>query len=197
MERVSQLMTSDIGHLLERAEDPGAAIETLIGDLEEAIVDLRREMVTAVARQNRIRTHLFTAEEAAGRIEREASMALACGEELKARHALSRGIRTLTARDELEVELAAAGRTSARLVAALIRIEDRAQLARRKRGEIGRRRRPGTTGGRRGAPAATRAVRGPLVEPAQGRTFDGYVEAVRALEHEAARATDDEGGGRC
>ena len=79
MERVSQLMTSDIGHLLERAEDPGATVERLIGDLEESIVDLRREMVTAVARQNRVRKHLFAAEEAAGRVEREASMALARG----------------------------------------------------------------------------------------------------------------------
>jgi len=196
MERVSRLMTSDIDHLLERAEDPGAAIEALIGDLEEAIVDLRREMVTAVAHQNRVRTHLFTAETAAARVEHEASMALACGNELRARHTLSRGIRTLTVRDELELELASAGRVSARLVTALIRMEDRAQLARRTQNGL-ERRRSATAGARRGALAAMSAVRNRRGDPARRGAFDGYTEAVEALELEAARAADEEGGGRC
>ncbi len=38
--RVSQLMASDIACLLDRAENPELAIEQLIGDLEESIVDL-------------------------------------------------------------------------------------------------------------------------------------------------------------
>ena len=206
MERVSQLMTSDIGHLLARAEDPQGAIAKLIGDLEESIVDLRREMVTAVARQNRVRKDLFAAEEVAGRIEREVSMALACGEELRARHALSREIGTLRARDELELELAVAGRTSARLVAALIRMEDRTQVARRMQEELGRRRRrAGDAGGplpataRRGADDTMKAIRSRLGDPGRRGAFDGYTEAVGVLENEAARTADDEleGGGRC
>ena len=205
MERVSQLMTCDIGHLLARAEDPQGAIEKLIGDLEESIVDLRREMVTAVAHQNQVRKDLFAAEEVAGRIEREASMALAGGEELRARHALSREIGTLRARDELELDLAVAGRTSARLVAALIRMEDRAQVARRMQDELGRRRRrAGDAGGplpaaRRGADDTMKAIRGHLGDPGRHGAFDGYTEAVGVLENEAARTADDdlEGGGRC
>jgi phage shock protein A len=194
MERVSRLMTSDLGGLLDRAEDPGATVEALLDDLEETIIDLRREMVTAVARQNRVRKQLFAAEGAAGRVEREASLALARGEELRARHTLSRAIGTLRIRDELEVELDSAGRMSARLVAALIRLEDRAQDARRKQDEVGRRR-----GGapRRGAAESMSAIRRRLGDPGRQGTFDGYTEAVGALELEAARAVDDEGGGRC
>lgn len=191
--------------LLARAEDPQGAIEKLIGDLEESIVDLRREMVTAVARQNRVRKDLFAAEEVAGRIEREASMALACGKELRARHALSREIGTLRARDELELALAVAGRASARLVAALIRMEDRAQVARRMHEELGRRRRAGDAGGplpataRRGADDTMKAIRSRLGDPGRHGAFDGYTEAVGVLENEAARTADDdlEGGGRC
>jgi len=205
MERVSHLMTSDISHLLERAEDPKAAIEELIDDLEESIVDLRREMVTAVAHQSRVRRQFFAADETAGRVEREASMALACGEELRARHALSREIGTLRARDELEVELAVAGRVSAGLVAALIRMEDRVQLARRKQDELSRRGRSGDLGtgrsatARRGVDETMSAIRSRLGEPGRRGAFDGYTEAVGALEHEAAGAVDDEleGGGRC
>jgi phage shock protein A len=192
MERVSRLLTSDLGHLLEQAEEPEAAIEELIGDLEESIVDLRREMVTAVARQNRVRTKLFEAERVAGRVESEASLALACGKELRARHILSREIGALKARDELESELAAAGRVSARLVAALIRMEDRAQLARRKQDELTR-----TVTPRRKAHETMAVVRSRREGPAGGGAFDAYSRAVGALECEAARPADDEGGGRC
>ena len=192
--RVSQGMASDIARLLDRAENPELAIEQLIGDLEESIVDLRRETVTAVARQNRLRRRFFAAEEAAGQVEREASMALARGEELRARHVLSRQIGALKARDTLEVALVEAGRVSARLVAALLRMEDRAQLARRKQDQLVRQKRAAENG-----PSTVSAIRIRPAEAARGHAFNGYAEAVSALEQEASRAggEETEGGGRC
>ena len=194
-ERIPQLTASDITRLLDRAEDPELVIEQLIGDLEESIVDLRRETVTAVARQNRLRKELFAAEETAGSVERTASVALAHGEELRARHVLSRQIGALVARDTLEVELAEAGRVSAGLVAALIRMEDRAQLARRKQDELLRHKRVA-------APMPRNTVSPIRVRPAgaaRGHAFDGYSEAVAALGQEASRAGGEEieGGGGC
>jgi len=203
LDRVFQLMTSDI-NLLDRADDPERAIGQLIGDMEESIVDLRRETVTAVARQNRLRKQLFAAEEVASRIECEATMALARGEELRARRVVSREIGVLKARDACELELADANRVSARLVAHLIRMEDRVQVARRKRDEIVRRQRAVETGTR---PRATPAV--------GAGAFEGYAQTVSALEVEAeatrerraspagsgrwpAKAEGElEGGGRC
>ncbi len=192
--RVSQGMASDIARLLDRAENPELAIEQLIGDLEESIVDLRRETVTAVARQNRLRRRFFAAEEAAGQVEREASMALARGEELRARHVLSRQIGALKARDTLEVALVEAGRVSARLVAALLRMEDRAQLARRKQDQLVRQKRAAENG-----PSTVSAIRIRPAEATRGHAFNGYAEAVSALEQEASRAGGEEtkGGGRC
>jgi phage shock protein A len=171
MDRVSRLIASDIDGLIEQAEKPEAAIEGLVGDIEGSIVALRREMVTAIARQNRLRKQLFEAEESAGAIERKASLALCCGEELRARHLLGRGMATLKARDALEAELADAGRSSARLVAALIRIEDRAQLVRRAHDGLLR---------RRGRDAGAGGERPRLVHT--GCAFDGYTEAVTTLE---------------
>ncbi len=193
--RIPQLTASDFARLLDRAEDPELAIGQLIGDLEESIVDLRRETVTAVARQNRLRQELFAAEEAAGSVERAASVALAHGEELRARHVLSRQIGALVARDTLEAELAEAGRVSAGLVAALIRMEDRVQLARRRQDELVRQ--------KRAAAPTPRSTVSPIrvrpVEAARRHAFDGYSEAVAALGQEASRAGggEIEGGGGC
>jgi phage shock protein A len=184
-DHVSHLMTSDIDHLLDRAEDPERVIQQVIGDMEESIVGLRREMVAAVTRQNRLRAQLFTAEEAASRIEREATLALARGEELRARQVVSREIGTLKSRDTFALALADASRLSARLVAHLIRMEDRAQVARRKRDELMRRRRGAEMEG------LSRLTRVPAV-----RAFDGYAQAVTALEVEAEATRERPASGR-
>jgi phage shock protein A len=188
MDRASQLMTSDIDRLIGEADEPGAAIERLLGEIEASIVDLRREMVIAVARQNRLRQQLFQAEERAGRVEREASLALARGDELRARHLLGREIGVLKTRDALDVELVEAGTASGRLVAALIRMEDQAQLARRTRSERLRRLRTCAT------PEAGRIVR---IRSEKGTAFDAYAEAVQNLEREASRSGGPEGGAGC
>jgi phage shock protein A len=181
-------MTSDIDRLIGEAEEPEAAIEGLMGEIEESIVELRREMVIAVARQNRLRFQLFKAEEDAGRVERQASQAVARGDELRARHILGREMKALTARDALEVELTEAGRASAHLVATLIRMEDQAQLIRRARDVQVRRRRT----------RATPSV-GRITEARSERSpaFDAYAEAVNTLEREASRLGGPEGGGGC
>jgi phage shock protein A len=201
LDRVSQLMTSDIDLLLDGAGDPEHAIGQLIGDMEASIVDLRRVTVNAVARQNRLRKQLFAAEGAASRIECEATMALDRGEERRARQVVAREIGVLKARDACARELEDADRLSARLVANLVRMEDRVQVARRKRAEIVRRQ---------------RAVETVTPAPATGSgAFAAYAQAVGALEVEAeatrercaspagsgcclAKVDGDlEGGGRC
>jgi phage shock protein A len=187
LDRATRVMASDIDRLIGEAEEPEAAIDGLMAEIETSIVELRREMVLAIARRNRLRHQLLEAEESAGRTEREASRALARGNELEARHLLGREIGALKARDALEVELAQAGRTSARLVATLIRMEDQAQLARRTRDEVVRRRRA------EAGPGAGRMTRMVSGSPA----FDAYAEAVRTLEREASRPGGPAGGGGC
>jgi phage shock protein A len=174
LQRISGLMTADIDRLLGQVEDPELTITQLIGDMEESIIDLRRETVTAVACQSRLRKQLFAAEEASKGVELRATLALQRGDELGARQILGRKIGALKTRDDLEVELAEASGRSARLVAGLIQMEDRAQLARRKRDELVRRRRGGDT----------ERQSHPHRRPGSG-AFDGYAETVSVLEGEA------------
>ncbi len=175
LQQISGLMTADIDQLLDQVEDPGLTITQLICTMEESIVDLRREAVTALARQSRLRKHLFAAEEASRGVELQATLAVQRGDELGARQILGRKIGALKARDALEVELAEASGLSARLVGGLIRMEDRAQLARRKRDELLRRRR-----------TAEAERRSRHSHPRSGSgAFDGYAETVSALEIEA------------
>jgi phage shock protein A len=204
LQRISGLMTADIDHLLDQVDDPEQTITQLICDMEESIVDLRRETVIAVARQSRLRKHLFAAEEASSGVELRATLAVQRGDEFGARQILGRKIGALKTRDALEAELAEASGESARLVAGLIRMEDRAQLARRKRDELQRRRR------------MAEAERWPChLHPRAGSgAFEGYAQTVSVLEIEAEASRepglepspagdgrtnpgDPGGGGRC
>jgi phage shock protein A len=95
-------------------------------DTHAAVVELRREAVSAVARQQQLREELSAIAKQAREIEQQASRALARGEDLLARQILARGIFTLKARDTLEAELAEARGHVARLLATMVRTENRA-----------------------------------------------------------------------
>ena len=141
LERVSLQMSADIDRLLEQVDDKELTLFQLICDMEESIVDLRRETVTTLARQNRLRKDLFGAAAVAQDVEARASLVLHAGDETRARHVLGRGIGALKKRDDLEVEMAEVSERASLLVATLVRMEDRAQAARRKRDHLVRRRR--------------------------------------------------------
>lgn len=97
---------------------------------EGAVVQLRREAVSAVARQQQLREELSSLRRQASQIEQQASRALARGEDLLARQILARGIVTLKTREALEAELAEARGQVARLLGAMVRTENRAWRAR-------------------------------------------------------------------
>jgi len=95
-------------------------------DTEGAVVELRREAVSAVARQQRLREDLSAVAKQAREVEQKASRALARGEDLLARQILARGLFTLKTRDALEAELALSRTEVSRLLATMVRAEDRA-----------------------------------------------------------------------
>jgi len=97
-----------------------------VRDTGETIFALRREAALAVARQQRLREQLCTAQAQANAVEDEARRALARGEDLLARQTLARGLCALETRRQLEQELGEARRDVARLLAALVRAENRA-----------------------------------------------------------------------
>jgi phage shock protein A len=94
--------------------------------LEGAVVELRREAASAVARQQRLRAEASCVRVQAAEIEDEARRALAGGDGLLARQILARGLCTLEARQQLERELEDSRRSLARLLTNLARTENRA-----------------------------------------------------------------------
>jgi phage shock protein A len=100
-----------------------------VQDTEGAVVELRREAVNAVVRQQQLREEIARIRTRAHEIEQQASRALARGEELLARQILARGIFTLKTRDTLEAELAEARGHVGRLLTTMVRTENRAWRA--------------------------------------------------------------------
>ena len=102
------------------------APHSLVRDTEETIVAIRREAALSVARQRRLRELLSHTRAQASAVEDEARHALARGEDLLARQILARGLCTLETRRQLESELDEARRHVARLLARVVRAENRA-----------------------------------------------------------------------
>ena len=141
LERISKLVTANINHLLDVAEDPEVMVKQLIRDMEESIIDLRRETVRAVAREKQLQKQIQSSLELAQDLEEKAKLALSAGEEALARQILARKLHTLKARETLEKELISATEVANQLRADLPRLEDQVQLARRKKEELIRRKR--------------------------------------------------------
>jgi phage shock protein A len=98
----------------------------LVRDAGETIFELRREAVEAVARQRRLQERLSPVRVQADGIEEQARRALARGENLLVRQVLARGLCALETRRQLEAELDEARRHVSRLLATLVRAENRA-----------------------------------------------------------------------
>jgi phage shock protein A len=95
-------------------------------DTHTGVVELRREAVSAVARQQQLREELSAVAKQAREIEQQASRALARGEDILARQILARGLFTLTTRDTLAAELAESRARVSRLLTTMVRAENRA-----------------------------------------------------------------------
>jgi phage shock protein A len=99
---------------------------------EASVVELRREAVAAVARQQRLREQLAAVRPQAAGIEQKACRAFERGEELLARQILARGLWALQTRDALEEQLGAARRHVRARLAAVARAESGARRAGRR-----------------------------------------------------------------
>jgi phage shock protein A len=105
------------------------ALDPCAQGTESAVAELRREALSAVVRQQQLREELDATRARAGEIERRAARALARGDDLLGRQILARGIFTLKAREALEAELVGCRAHVARLLATMVRAEDRAWRA--------------------------------------------------------------------
>jgi phage shock protein A len=120
-------------HLTSPEEDVMSAavvaLDPCTQGTESVVVELRREALRAVVRQQQVREELAAIRAHAIEIERRAARALARGDDLAGRQILARGMFMLHTRDALEAELAECRANLARLLATMVRAEDRAWRA--------------------------------------------------------------------
>ena len=102
------------------------ALVPLAGRTAGAVAELRREAVSAVVHQQRVRAELSRIGPQAASIEERAYRALRRRKETLARRILAQGIPTLKTRDALVEEAAEARRRVSELLTALVRAENRA-----------------------------------------------------------------------
>jgi phage shock protein A len=192
--RISKLISANINNLLDQAEDPELMVKELIRDMEESIIELRRETVRAVARQKQLEKQIQAAGDLTQELEQKAALALRKQDEDLARRALGRKLHTERTREALARELEGAASVADRLKGDLARLEDQVQVARRKRDELIRRKRAaesqlrGQEASRRSAATLNAATDSMSRLTQTGQAFESYAEQISQLEAEAEAA---------
>jgi hypothetical protein len=97
---------------------------TVQGQAGTTVVELRREAVSAVARQQKLREALDLVRARAAFIETRAKRALGRGEEIRARRIIAQGVCTLKERDALEEKVEEARRRVSLTLVALVQAEN-------------------------------------------------------------------------
>ncbi len=188
LNRISKLIAANINHLLDEAEDPEVMVKQIIRDIEESIIELRREAVKAVARQKQLQKQIQTSGDLAEDLESKAEQALTGDDEPLARQILGKKLHTQRAKETLEKELETAAQIADQFRSELTRLEDKLQVALRKKDELVRRSRVAKSQ-LRSQEAAQRssqaigAVKGSLSEA--GKAFDSLEDEVVMMESQA------------
>jgi len=86
--RTRDILASNIGQLLDRAEDPAATIRAVIAEMEETLVDVRAAAARTIADLKEVERSSARLLEAAADWEEKAALALSKGREDLARAAL-------------------------------------------------------------------------------------------------------------
>lgn len=189
--RASRLLKANINHLLDAAEDPEVMVEELIREMDEAIAELRRETVNAVAREKELARKALATGEAAEQFESQAALALDQGNEELARKILAARVDALRSQTSLEKELARATSAASKIKVDLVRMQEQAGVARRKKDGLIRRKRAAEAR-LRTEESARRSIE--AVSAAEGRigavrpgpsALEGYADAISAMEARA------------
>lgn len=196
LNRISNLIAANINHMLDKAEDPEVMIKQLIREMEESIIELRRETVRAIARQKQIEKEIQLSKDRAREFEEKARQALHNKDEELARNVVARKLSLDQKVDTLSSNLKTAVKFVAELKADLSKLEDQAQEARRKKEELIRRKRAAEARLRiqknkgTASRALNAAVKSILEFSDSGKSMEDYEQAIRNLEAEAEAANE-------
>jgi phage shock protein A len=196
LKRISKLISANVNHLLDEAEDAEVMVKQLIRDMEESIIELRRETVRAVAREKQLTKQIQVNSDTTAELEKKASFALDKDDEEMARQLLAKKLQSENTKETLEKELEGARELALQLKADLSRLEDQVQMARRKKEELIRRKRAADAQkktqetARKSIDALNNASSSISAMGASSGSLETYETAVSELEAEAEAARE-------
>lgn len=139
MGSISAQIAANLDLALTQAAEPVALLKQLIADMEESLIELRRETLRALAREKQLRKQIQASHDLVQELAAQAKQALRAGNEALAKQVLARKLHTQKARETLEKDLHDAREIVAQRKTDLPRLEDQVQLARRKKDDLVRR----------------------------------------------------------
>lgn len=139
LQRISKLIAANINHLLDQAEDPEVMIKQIIREMEEGIIELRRETAKALAGEKLLQKKIEAAKGTIKDLEEKALQVLAKGNEELARKILLKKSGIEEELIILKEDVKNAGKNAQIMKDELSNLEDKVQIARRKKEELIRR----------------------------------------------------------
>jgi phage shock protein A len=130
--RLTDIVTCNLTRLLEEADDPQAALQEIIREMESGLAVARRSMTTAESNESRIQTEVDEHAQQIAHWTDQARREVATGNEDRARLALMRKREADDLVASLKEELAAARETREHLTRTFRALEARLAEARRR-----------------------------------------------------------------
>jgi phage shock protein A len=88
--RLAQLLKSNLNDLINRAEDPEKMLHQVIGDMNQQMVEAKKQVAIAIADEKRLQKQFQAEADAAAEWERKAMMAVRSGDDELAKEGLMR-----------------------------------------------------------------------------------------------------------
>ena len=130
--RLSDIVSSNINAMLDRAEDPEKMVRLMIQEMEDTLVEIKASCAGAMATKKRVQRELQEAHTRATGWEEKAQLAVNKGREDLAREALREKRRYRERADALETELLHSGTVIDQYQSDIGQLEDKLTTVREK-----------------------------------------------------------------
>lgn len=131
--RLSDIISANIHHLLDRCEDPEKMCKQVVRELESNLGQVRQAVVKAMAAERQLRRGLDQNRDIAVEWSERAEQALRDGDEALARRALRQKVEHQRAADRLQSQWEQAAASAEELRSQLVILEQKLREARRYR----------------------------------------------------------------
>ncbi|MGA1866979.1 MAG: PspA/IM30 family protein [bacterium] len=131
--RIKQIITSNINHLIEKAEDPEKIVKQLLREMDENIINLRMEVAKAIATEKRLGRRVEEVKDIIHTWQENIEKAVRDGNDNLAREAISRRLTEENQLVQLEKQHEKALSASQEIKKHLQTLENKIQEVRRKK----------------------------------------------------------------